>query len=542
MTKYGRQILKKEQDRMTAKEPFNKEMIDFRSHDDIEYLVSNICKGLEIVDGVKFVSCSVEKFDHVYEEKKEVKTDKRRSVKSPYPPVSTVQSRFVLIKLKMKYEDLRDPETRDKDETCVEEYEFYYPELVNNQYFYLNGNRFFPVYQLVDSEFYKTAAGSIVLKTMFMPINISGFKGTLNDLNKELKTPSGNKGIKARVFQMNLFKKKINMMEYFFAKFGVTGTIEFFGFSDYISIISSTDPEDDNYLYFKMTTSLKIKVSKEWFDFDKSYHPSFVITFTNAFRNRKMDANYDNLDYWMRQLGKHFTKNNSRKYDKAYSIILSLERLIDKVTYDNLRFPDEEKENVYTIIRFMVRNFDAVSRIDNYDLANKRLRISEYILYPFINRLSNTVYRLVGMQSPSVYKRKQLFSSISKDFIIGKLSGQELIRYSNNVNTLDLFTRLCKGSKSGPQSMASGGSAPLSLRSIDESYVGRLDLTTTSSNDPGIAFTVSPFLERHDPNGTGNFFFTDAPNLTLVTEDGEIFGNDDYDLEIDVDEIMEEDE
>ena len=100
----------------------------------------------------------------------------------------------------------------------------------------------------------------------------------------------------------------------------------------------------------------------------------------------------------------------------------------------------------------------------------------------------------------------------------------------------------CKGSKSGPQSMASGGSAPLSLRSIDESYVGRLDLTTTSSNDPGIAFTVSPFLERHDPNGTGNFFFTDAPNLTLVTEDGEIFGNDDYDLEIDVDEIMEEDE
>lgn len=35
----------------TQREPFNKELMDFRANEDISYLVSNIMKGLEVIKG-----------------------------------------------------------------------------------------------------------------------------------------------------------------------------------------------------------------------------------------------------------------------------------------------------------------------------------------------------------------------------------------------------------------------------------------------------------------------------------------------------------
>ena len=45
-------------------------------------------------------------------------------------------------------------------------------------------------------------------------------------------------------------------------------------------------------------------------------------------------------------------------------------------------------------------------------------------------------------------------------------------------------------------------------KSIDISYIGRLDLCATSSNDPGSSFTVTPFCKIYD-----NLFFTEEPDL-----------------------------
>lgn len=54
----------------TQREPFNKELMDFRANEDISYLVSNIMKGLEVIKGVKFKSCTVKPKRDIYQFKK----------------------------------------------------------------------------------------------------------------------------------------------------------------------------------------------------------------------------------------------------------------------------------------------------------------------------------------------------------------------------------------------------------------------------------------------------------------------------------------
>ena len=469
------------------RETFNEDVINFRGRENIEEMIGNICKGLEVINGIEFISCKVDYFNHLYEDKKtndqmspseKEKIEKltklskgvNKSTKTVYPLVSISQSRLMSVKIKMRYTD-------DK-QTLEEDYEFYYPELIDNQYFYLSGNKFFPVFQLADAEYYRTGSGSIVLKTTFMPIAIRGIKNKMTDLDLRLD-------IDARLLELSLFKKKINIFLYYFSKFGVTETIKFFGMEDKITVLfeqeSKIEKDLDIHYYFKLNNNITLLVDKEWFDNGIVVNSSLVYTFISAFKKRHIDeASYYETEYWKRQLGKNFTTNSSKTLEKSESIILSLERLLDNITRNNLRNDSSEKETVYHIIRTMMLQFENIIRIDNYDLANKRIRVSEYLLFPFIIKLSDSAYRMLGTTKPSVGKLRQIFSSMDQDYLIKNMNNIDLLRYSNAVNTIDLFTRILKGSKSGPQSQnKDNGSPNVGIRGIDNSYIGRIDLTST---------------------------------------------------------------
>ena len=88
---------------------------------------------------------------------------------------------------------------------------------------------------------------------------------------------------------------------------------------------------------------------------------------------------------------------------------------------------------------------------------------------------------------------------------------------------LSLFSNILKFSKNGPQSQkADNSNNSISLRGMDSSYLGRIDVVSTSSGDPGVSGTLTPFCEICDPNGKGNFYFSNRSNITgLFKEDEE---------------------
>lgn len=523
--------------RLTAKrEPFNEELMNFRANEDMEYLISNIMKGLEVIKGVKFKSCTVERKRDVYQFKKNnedltkeeleelnritsANKGVRKSVKSAYPLTPIKQSRLLTCNVVMEFSD--------EEQTIDYNFKFFYPELIKKQYFLINGNKFFPVLQLSDAEFYRSGKNTIVFKTTFMPINITANKNVLID-------SIGNEIGKCRNFDVALFGKHINAMLYFFAEYGVYETARLFGLGDHIEFvfkkmethmaqegIKKNDRDELDYYMFKLAPSLTLKVKKDFFSQETNMKEKMKMgilhTFITSFKKKHIDENsFYSDEYWKRQLGKQITNNTTKMYEKATSMLSSLERILDVTTKDMMRIKDEYKDEIYSVIKYMIENFESIILINTHDLANKRIRCGEYLINPITTRQSPSVYRLISpAKKVTVDNNKQIFSSINEDYLINQITTINLVRYSNQVNpAFNLFTNILKQSNSGPQSQKTdSGSNSISNRGMDPSYIGRIDVISTSSGEPGISGTLTPFCKICDPNNNGNFYFTNESNI-----------------------------
>ena len=181
-----------------------------------------------------------------------------------------------------------------------------------------------------------------------------------------------------------------------------------------------------------------------------------------------------------------------------------------------MRIKDEYKDEIYSVIKYMIENFESIILINTHDLANKRIRCGEYLINPITTRQSPSVYRLISpAKKVTVDNNKQIFSSINEDYLINQITTINLVRYSNQVNpAFNLFTNILKQSNSGPQSQKTdSGSNSISNRGMDPSYIGRIDVISTSSGEPGISGTLTPFCKICDPNNNGNFYFTNESNI-----------------------------
>ena len=419
-----RQFIKTVQDNTKEREPFNRELLEYRQNEDLYPLIHDIGKSLEILEGIEFLGCSIEKNNKFF--------DNKAGITKEY---NIEENRFKIIKMSFQLSH--------KSDTKKVELTLYYPELIDGQYFLINGCRYTPVLQLVDSECYSTNVG-ITLKTSLMPIKFVGEKAILADINNEIN-------MKTKMIKLELFKNKINIFHYFFAKMGIDETLKYFKLANdnesYILI--DEEPITDSCYSFKISSfNAYINVWKEWFDRDRDNNAIIIATLINAFKGKRNIEKINELEYWKRQLGSNFTKNNSSFLEKSQSIISSLERLLDDTTKRNLRIDPEDKEDVYAVLRWMMINYRDIYNIDNMNLANKRLRINEYLLYDLIRYFSKQVYRIINSKNMSIKKLNTVFSNIKKEFLIKSIARCDQVRYSNQVNTLDIFSNL-KGTVGG---------------------------------------------------------------------------------------------
>jgi hypothetical protein len=474
-------------------EKFNEGIIYNKVNESILTYLDPICKALEIIPEITYLGSSVEPITKVYNFSKSEKT------------IDIEKSELQLIK--MSFEISKDGKTETIDKMI------YFPKLIDSQYFVINGNRYFPVYQLLDSGTYRTNK-ALTQKTLLMPIVLREKKESFEDMN-------GNKHTMLNI-DLDLFKNKIPFITYFFAKFGYEGTIEYFGLEDKIHILEKEDLDqldeeelEDNVI-FMITKNIALVVDKTYFSVRNNQ--IMVSTILNSFNSRiKVDKIFEK-DYWVKKLGGFFTTNNSNKQEKGENIILSFERILDDWTKIILRTEGENKKDVYSVVKWMVENYSTLIKQDNMNLANKRLRLYEYLLHPLLIKFSKGTYRVLNSKNPTPEKIKTIFSNIQKGFLVKAIVNNELLRYDNSVNAISLFSTALRFTQSGPQSPFRSSNVNIKYRGLHPSYLGRIGLTSTSAGDPGVSGCLTPFLEL--PQGH-YMHFTEKPEFDLMMEEEE---------------------
>jgi len=401
----------------------------------------------------------------------------------PKKSISIEASRLDLIKASFRLS------IEEEGEMLVKEVSIhlFFPKLIDDFFFYLNGSKYFAIYQLTDRNFYSTRT-ALYLKTLLMPLGLHA-KPT------KLKLSNGNFLVGNELLldyfkqKSNNFKNYKNMFTHYFITMGIEKTIDYFfnqNGENYLYI--SEDPiAPDGYSTMEIRKDLFMhfvyneNVTNEYRD--------VIITFGSVIKGVRKTSSLYEKDYWRRKIITS-TNGNLSKADKA---IISFERVLDERTKRNLKeIPDTDKEDVYGVIRFMAFNYSVLYNIDSVDVNNRRLRLYEYMLYPLLLKFSDATYRVLNSRNVNMKRLENVFSNIGPNFLVKKIITSDLCRYNSASSTLDFFQTL-KWSARGPQALGSSGqNITMRFRSVHESYVGNIGMVTANASDPGMTGTLCP--------------------------------------------------
>ena len=444
---------------------FNEEIIyGLREKDDmVEYLV-DVCKALEAIPYIKY-----EGYDLI--------TNENEFKQQEFISITDSRLNLVTFHFTVTY----------NENTNKVSMPIFIPKWINKYYFILNGNKYFPIYQNVESSTYNTK-DSVILKSLLMSIILKMKPAKMNDVD--------GKEYIGRIYMVNLFDHKNNFLYYFFATLGFYETLKFFGYDKNIKI-NDKEMNKDKVICFPINKKYNICVSKKKFKSDNSFK-YFVFCFVDMFNKKTPIDRLDDEKYWKTKLGALYTKNSNNQLNKAETVILSFKRILDDRTKKNLLLSQENKEDIYHLIRYMMNNFDSLMHKDNLSLLNKRFRLSEYIIMPFVLNMSNKTYRILNSKTLNINKIKGILKP-NPMIIISDLQKSKLLRFNNATNDMDLFNCALKWSNRGPQSIGGGSSKTVSVsyRGIHISHLGRLSLNSCSSSDPGMTGLFSPFIKTN---------------------------------------------
>lgn len=388
----------------------------------------------------------------------------------------------------------------------------FFPKLIDEFFFQLNGNRYFAVYQISDRNFYSTRVG-LFLKTLLMPLGV-------HSRQKSFETMNGNT-LEGREYLLDFFKTRSqsadafkNLFHYMYVKFGVTAAIDYFFNHDCGEDESPRVFLQEADAYEEYDGYDAIQLRKDLFLYfitarsaNQNYVNMVVSVVASLHGIRKVSSLTDD-SFWKKKIIN--TTTNLAKADKA---IMSLERVLDERTKRNLReiTDPESKKDSFGVIRWMCLNYESLINIDTVDVYNRRLRLYEYMLYPLLIKFSDTSYRIFNSRNVDIRRLETMFSNIGPMFIVKHLVTNELFRYNNATSTLDLFSVALRFSAKGPQALGGGGGVILKYRAVHPSYVGNIGLNAASASDPGMSGTLAPMSKN-----IGNMFFNPPESVPSV--------------------------
>lgn len=375
------------------------------------------------------------------------------------------------------------------------------PRVIDKFYFKINGNIWSAMYQIVDASTYNNGTSNsknpmVVDKTTFQPIRVYSNIVTQHDVN-------GNE-VHLMTYDANIFKKSVEMCKYIFAKMGLIRGLQFLGL-DGVFYFSIENPNDPNLVTFlpKKTSNIFVSVSRYMLE-----HNNVVQHVTNTLCN-EFTRKFATLpfifsrEYWLDALGRHFNLATPR--DKGISVLTSLEFIYDITTKEQFKLPESEKQDIYTIFRWIMYEFKALSDKNNLDTSIKRLRCEEYIPALYAPKISKAIYSLSDMGDKvdvKSIKRRLLTDPMQ---LINEVTKCSLINFRDMMSDNDSYLAL-KYTYKGISGIGetSSKAIPDIYRHIDVSNLGIVDLDASSPSDPGVSGCIVPLIRLYDNN-----YFTD---------------------------------
>ena len=374
------------------------------------------------------------------------------------------------------------------------------PRVVNKFYFHINGHYLVPMFQLVDASTYNNQTSNakyplVVFKNIFPPINLFRNSSILIDIY-------GNE-VSAISYEVDIFKKSVSAVEYIFASFGLQYGLQFLGLDGYVHI-SDRPPAGDHTFYYifapKKATNLFIYIPRSLYD--ANYVAQHVISTLYYELSRKFMTleNVNEKDIWLEALGRHFSLSGSR--EKAISVLTSFESLYDLITYENTRLPENDKRDIYCILRWMIYEYSALILKDNLDVSIKRYRIEEYIAGLIAPKISKAIYALSDMGQKANLDHIKKRINIPYDFLIGEIVKESIIMYADMVTDNDSYigARYSRGGPSAISSEKGSAALPMVYRLLHISSLGILDDSASSSANPGTSGLMSGTTKMY-PHG-----------------------------------------
>ena len=262
------------------------------------------------------------------------------------------------------------------------------PRFMKGYYFRLSGNYYTTTFQIVDGSTYNNSTASqskvdtVTQKTMFSPLRIFRCFREMVDLNSKST-------LKVVEYNANIFSNTVNAMYYLFAHCGMYGIFQLLEV-DCIWITKEPVTNPDMLCFKKHD----IYVSCPRICFQDPIVQSLCATIYSAIYKDTDINDLFNIRYWMKTLGSSF-KNAS--IDKGLFVLDSIDGIYDNITKKDLHLPDEDKENIFIIIRWLLREFSQLRVKENVDVRTKRIRITDYIAQIYATKLNKGMYRISDM-------------------------------------------------------------------------------------------------------------------------------------------------
>ena len=526
-------------------EKFNREFIMSRSDDDILEYIKDIFKALEILNEIEIISITLDSdestFSPIINNGNYYKPILPSRLNKIHYKIKVTPSKESIIKpiLVDEFENIDESkfntEELSDDDSFIIEKDLFINKLIDNSFYINEGIRYFLIYQIVDNSTYGTK-DAVSLKSLLMPITIMRRKTgyVLNNFFDSTETFGD-----LPVYDVLLFAKRINPVLYVMGKYSYNSLVNaypdhkdediitkrqdfvdttltdklnsFFG----VDVKFADDPNDlleDGRTVLELRDQKKKPTTYVSVDSEKlKNRENNLMTFLGSLADMRdktkknrlsfLAADMDSPYFWIDKLSKFFTNNNDpiKKFNKIKTMLISLDRLMDDATRKILNLAPDDKKDTLHVIKYILRDFDRLTNEDNQDLKNKRIRLYEYQLYPLRKYFSDQIYRVLNSPTRSKVILNRIFSNLKPMYIIKKTVVNELLRYYNATNEMNLYSCLLKYTFRGPQSI--NRIVSVNQRDIHESYVGKISLVASSASDPGISGTLVPFVEVYD-----NFF------------------------------------
>lgn len=373
------------------------------------------------------------------------------------------------------------------------------PRIVDDFYFRIKGNLYYPMYQVVDASTYNDTTcknkkkHSITFKTAFTPIRVYRYQKNVLDYNGH--------NISCTYFNTRVFNKTVLALKYILARYGFYGSMEFLHIES-MNIVQSVDMIDKDSNYIFPVRDLFITINKYIFT-NNQVAQSLVYTLKQIIDASKVISYGDILDdaTYIRALGSDFVSNSEPEllYDKGVSVLESFVSSYDQITKEDLKLDEENKADTYRVLRWMMYEFSALRRKSNVDITTKKIVYGNYIAFIYASKLALGVYRISDNGNKITLKLIKKNLNIQPMYLLNEITKSEAVSYDNLVNDMDAIIALkhtCKGTAGiGTKS----NSIPDEYRMVHPSHLGRFDIDSSSNSDPGVSGgTICPYVQLYD--------------------------------------------